>query len=78
MERIVSAIKKKNESRDTIIMFQSDNGAVTYQGEQRKKGSKSLDRKIKIRNKELLKFFRKKIDSKSVAATSLFAVKKLS
>ena len=53
MERIVSAIKKKNESRDTIIMFQSDNGAVTYQGEQRKKGSKSLDRKIKIRNKEL-------------------------
>ena len=29
----------KNEARDTIIMFQSDNGAVTYQAGTRKNGS---------------------------------------
>lgn len=30
MEKLVAAIKAKNEIRDTIIIFQSDNGATTF------------------------------------------------
>ena len=30
IEKIVAAIKEKGEERDTIIIFQSDNGAATH------------------------------------------------
>ena len=48
METIVEAIKSKNEIRDTIIIFQSDNGGAPFKKGKRRacnypyKGEKTL------------------------------------